>query len=219
MKTPKICPQCRGKLITGKRHKDGEATAVELVCKDCKKRYASIDMKVPVEDTDREMAEDLEWKKFLEKTPLPQIRLPISGMVLPDSAEVDATDMGKYEDIFFSLESSVFSGWNQNPKLLDNDVIESFSMLLKDLDNQPEGKLSWLLETSLKARLLFRERSGQGKFSIGEVNSCIKLLLYIAKEHENRTGDGYLRWVKTFFTTGLPETPEEHLEYLYKNEI
>ena len=213
------CVKCGGKLVAGKTHREKDARATEIVCKGCGGRYASIDMKIPYssESEKKGIEEDLAWKKFIANTPLEEIRRPIALLLLPDAAEVDATDMGKYQDIFFALESSVFSGWNQKPALRDNDVLEAFQTLLDDFDSQPEGSLAWLLATSLKARLLFRKGRGGTDFTLGEAVSCVKLLIRIAHEHENSTGDGYLWWARAFFTTGLPQTPGENLDYLLEN--
>ena len=236
MKTPDKCPKsagagapsaftrcvkCGGTLVAGKIHKEKDAQATELTCKGCRRRYASIDMKIPYggENGKNEIKVDLAWKKFLDSTPPSEIRKPISELVLPDKTEVDATDMGKYSDIFFSLESPIFSAWGQQPFLKDKDVLGAFQAILEDLDSQPDGSLAWLLATSLKARLMFCKGRGGKDFTLGEAVSCIKLLIHIAHEHENTDGDGYLRWVRAFFTTGLPQTHKENLEYLLKNEL
>jgi len=221
MKTPEKCPKCGGKLAKGETHREKDASATEYICKGCGKKYAAIDMKIPYrsESEKKQIEEDFAWKKFLDGTPPSEIRQLIASLVLPDATEVDATDMGRYSDIFFALESIVLSGWEQKPSLRDKDVLEAVDTLLSDLDNQPEGSFAWLLATSLKARLMFRKGRGGKDFTLGEVVSCIKLLAHIAREHENSAGDGYLRWVRAFFTTGLPKTSMENLDYLVENEL
>ncbi len=221
MEIPKKCAKCGGKLVAGKTHKEKDARVTAIICKGCGERYASIDMKIPYssESEKKGIEEDLAWKKFIANTPLEEIRKPIATLLLPDAAEADATDMGRYEDIFFALESSIFTGWNQNSALKDSDVLEAFHTLLDDFDSQPDGSFAWLLATSLKARFLFRKGRGGKDFTLGEAVSCIKLLIRIAREHENPAGDGYLRWVRAFFTTGLPQTPMENADYLLENEL
>jgi len=221
MKIPEKCPKCGGKLAKGETHRDRDFSATKYTCKGCGKKYAAIDMKIlySSESERKQVEEDLAWKQFLDNTPPSEIRKPIASLVLPDAAEVDATDMGKYSDIFFALESMIFTGWRQQPSLDDKEVLEALDTALSDLDSQPEGSFAWILATSLKARLMFRKGRGGKDFTMGEIVSCIRLLARIAREHENSTGDGYLRYLRAFFTTGLPETAKEHVDYLVKNEL
>ena len=147
------------------------------------------------------------------------IRVPIAELVVNDNKRVKISDMADYCDVFFAIENTVYSYWESNADLADNDVIRIFVNLLRDLDRQKEGTLESEISMGIKAILTWRNIKGMRPYTAGEIASCISFLLKIAKNHKSPDGRGYLKWIKTFFEGRMPKTVEEQIEYTLKNEM
>jgi hypothetical protein len=75
------------------------------------------------------------------------------------------------------------------------------------------------ISTNVKMCLWFRNHEKQRKYSVGEVHSCLSMLVSIAKDHNSPDGVGYLKWVKTFFAGKMPTNIVDILDYLFQNEV
>ena len=67
-------------------------------------------------------------------------------------------------------------------------------------------------------RNIIRTREKQGKYTYGEIISCISYLIKIAHEHKSSDGVGYLKWVKTFFDGDMPLTVDDIVDHIFQNE-
>lgn len=205
----KKCKKCGRKLVVGKIVDGGDGVvATELKCKHCNESFW--DLKFPVEQLGSDDGEG-----GISEA---EVCLPLAEFVEPDDKPADVHDMGKYSDVFFSIEYVVLSLWKSNPKMKDKEVIKALRILQENFDNHEGGSVADELAKSVKAMLVMRRKKGKRRYTKGEIISCVALLEGIAKEHENSKGDGYLRWVRTFFEGKLPETEEEMFEYAVENE-
>ena len=145
------------------------------------------------------------------------VNQPLENLVGSSKAKVVIEDISDYTDIFYSIESVVLLAWQENPALNDKKVLSAYNKLKKDFDGQKKGSLADEISKSVKAQLLV---SGIGGCTCthGEIISCVKTLIKIAKNHRSPNGIGYLHWTKTFFEGNMPETPEDILEYIAKYE-
>lgn len=203
----KTCEKCGGKFVVCEIAKEGEVVATKLKCEHCD--TCITDIKMPTEDFVRMGG------NYISDA---DVCRPLAELVKPDAGLVDARDMGRYADVFFALEHTVLLLWKSDQRLRDSDVNEAFRSLRNDFDNSEEGSVADELARSVKAMLISRRMKRKGEYTRGEIISCVKLLEGIAKEHENSQGDGYLRWVKTFFEGKLPATQKEIADYITKNE-
>lgn len=147
------------------------------------------------------------------------VKVPITELVVNDKRHVKIKDMADYYDVFFALENTTFRYWGSHPKLTDSDVISAFNSILRDFDNQKDGTLASELSMGVKAVLILRKRNNTKNYTLGEITSCISLLIKLAKEHERPDGRGYLRWIKAFFEGKMPKTEGEITKYILQNDF
>ncbi len=147
------------------------------------------------------------------------LNIPLRELVINDRRRVRIRDMSDYWDIFFAIERAILAYWEDYcTALKDRDVIKSLYSLL-DFGEQEEGTLaSWIAE-SLKAMLILRKRTGKKDYKLGEVLSCISLLISLVRTHRSSDGIGYLKWIKNFFEGKMPLTMDEIIDYIRKNEM
>ena len=108
--------------------------------------------------------------------------------------------------------------WQGKPILKDKTVISAYRKLTKDFDKQKKGSLASEISLHVKAELVRNRIEGGRDYTYGEIMSCLKYLIKIAKNHNSPSGRGYLQWIKTIFEGNMPETGEEILEYILKHE-
>jgi len=147
------------------------------------------------------------------------VRVPLSILVINKKTPVKIRDMANHSDIFFSIENTVFQVWLENPSLGDQDVLQAYTVLLKDFDYQPDDTLASEIAKSVKAILIFRKQDKQRNYTYGEITSCLSLLISIAKEHKSCDGKGYLKWIKTFFDGKMPTDVKDIIDYICQNEL
>ncbi|GEM_PF-1964725 len=148
------------------------------------------------------------------------VKVPIRELVINDSKRVRIRDMADYSDIFFAIEFTILTYWEDCcTTLKDRDVIKSLYSLLGNFDGQEEGTLASEIAKALKATLIWRKRIRRRKYKLGEILSCISLLISVARNHQSPDGIGYLKWIKNFFEGKMPLTIEEILDYMWENEM
>ncbi len=143
---------------------------------------------------------------------------PLTAFVKPDKREVVIADMEDYADVFYAVEYTVMCIWQDDPALEDRDVISAYKKLLKDFDGGEEGSLVDEISKSVKAMLLYRRLDGREDYTHGEIVSCLKFLVNIARQHKSPSGRGYLHWLRVFFEGKLPVTEGEMLDYILRYE-
>ena len=142
---------------------------------------------------------------------------PFENLVGSSKRKVVIDDISDYTDIFYSIESVVLLAWQENPVINDKKVLSAYNKLKKDFDGQKKGSLADEISKSVKAQLVLSGIEGC-TYTHGEIISCVKTLIKIAKNHRSPNGIGYLHWVKTFFEGNMPENSEDILEYIEKYE-
>jgi transcriptional antiterminator len=148
-----------------------------------------------------------------------EVKAPLGELVINNKKQVKIKDMADYYDVFFAIENTTFHYWIGNPDLNDRKVINAFNHLLRDFDNQKEGGLASEISKSVKAILIWRKRNKDRDYTLGELTSCISLLIKLANEHKSSGGRGYLKWIRAFFEGRMPESEEEIMKYILQNEI
>ena len=145
------------------------------------------------------------------------VNQPLENLVGSNKRNVVIEDISDYTEIVYSIESVVLLTWQENPGLNDKKVLSAYNKLKKDFDGQKKGSLADEISKSVKAQLVIGGIEGD-VYTYGEIISCVKTLIKIAKNHRSPNGIGYLHWTKTFFEGNMPETPEDILEYIEKYE-
>lgn len=146
------------------------------------------------------------------------INQPLANLVGSSKAKVVIDDISDYFEIFHSIESVVLFAWQKNPALNDKKVLSAYNKLKKSFDGQKKGSLADDISKSVKGQLVLGRMDGYSMYTHGEILSCIKTLIKIAKNHRSPNGTGYLHWIKTFFEGNMPETPEDIFDYIEKYE-
>ena len=160
----------------------------------------------------------MEKKEDFEPTE-EDVRVPLSVLVINKKTPVKIRDMANYSDIFFAIENTVLQFWLENPSFGDQDILQAYTVLLKDFDHQPDNTLASEIAKSVKAILIFKKQDKQGNYTYGEITSCLSLLISIAKEHKSSDGKGYLKWIKTFFDGKMPMDVKDIFDYICQNEL
>lgn len=146
------------------------------------------------------------------------MKIPIAKLVINNKKGVKINDMADYYDLFFAIENTTLLYWESHTDITDKDVINAFNRLLRDFDNQKEGTLESEISKDIKVILILRKNDKKEDYTLGEIVSCIILLMKIAKEHQSSNGIGYLKWIRAFFEGRMPLTEEEITEYIFQNE-
>ena len=146
------------------------------------------------------------------------VNRPLAELVESGNEKVLFEDIADYYEIFFSIENTVLNIWQKKPFLKDKTVLSAYNKLKKDFDGQKEGSLADEISKSVKALLLQNKLEGERSYTYGEINSCVKHLIKLVKQHRSPSGIGYLHWIKTFFEGNMPKTEEEIWEYIQKFE-
>lgn len=147
------------------------------------------------------------------------VRVSLSTLVLPKEKLVHITHMEKYSDVFFVLEFTVLCYVDDHSRIKDREILDAYRQLAKSFDDLPEGTLASEISKAVKAILLVRKREKKRMYTIGEIKSCVLYLLRIGKQHHSSDGIGYLKWICTFFERGMPQSLEDMMEYITKNEL
>ena len=146
------------------------------------------------------------------------VNRPLAELVESCNEKVLFKDIGDYYEIFFSIENTVLNIWQKKPFLKDKTVLSAYNKLKKDFDGQKEGSLADEISKSVKALLVQNKLEGERSYTYGEINSCVKHLIKLVKQHKSPSGIGYLHWIKTFFEGNMPKTRTEIWEYIEKYE-
>lgn len=146
------------------------------------------------------------------------VNRPLAELVESSKEKIVIENIGDYHDIFYSIESTVLEVWQKKPALKDKSVISAYKKLSKDFDRHKKGSLEYNISISLKSQLIYNSFKENKRYTYGEIISCLKALIKIAKQHRSPSGIGYLHWTKTFFEGNMPETEKEILEYILKYE-
>ena len=146
------------------------------------------------------------------------VNRPLAELVESGNEKVLFEDIADYHEIFFSIENTVLNIWQKKPFLKDKTVLSAYNKLKKDFDGQKEGSLADEISKSVKALLVQNKLEGERSYTYGEINSCVKHLIKLVKQHRSPSGIGYLHWIKTFFEGNMPETRTEIWKYIQKFE-
>jgi hypothetical protein len=146
------------------------------------------------------------------------VNRPLAELAESGNEKVSFEDIGNYHEIFYSIESTVLNFWQKKPDLKDKTVLSAYNKLKKDFDSQKQGSLADEISKSVKALLVQNKLEGERSYTNGEINSCVKHLIKLVKQHRSPSGIGYLHWIKTFFEGNMPETRAEIWEYIQKYE-
>ena len=126
------------------------------------------------------------------------VKTPISKLVINNKKRVKINDMADYYDIFFAIENTTLLYWNSHPNITDEDVVNAFNKLLQDFDVRDEETLASEISKGVKAILILRKWDKKRDYTMGEIISCVSLLIKLAKEHKSPDGIGYLKWIRVF---------------------
>jgi len=143
---------------------------------------------------------------------------PLAELAESGNEKVLFEDIADYYEIFFSIENMVLNIWQKKPFLKDKTVLSAYNKLKNDFDEQKEGSLADEISKSVKALLVQNKLEGGRNYTYGEINSCVKHLIKLVKQHRSPSGIGYLHWIKTFFEGNMPKTDEEIWDYIEKYE-
>jgi len=146
------------------------------------------------------------------------VNRPLAELAESGNDKVLFEDIGDYYEIFFSIENTVLNIWQKKPFLKDKTVLSAYKKLKKDFDGQKEGSLADEISKSVKALLVLNKLEGERSYTYGEINSCVKHLIKLVKQHRSPNGIGYLYWIKTFFEGNMPKTRAEIWKYIQKYE-
>ena len=146
------------------------------------------------------------------------VNRPLAELVENGIGNMAIEDIADYQEIFASIESVVLFMWQENPALKDKTVLSAYNKLKKDFDSQKKGSLAYNISQSVKGKLMLNRIEGERSYTYGEIISCVRLLIKLAKQHRSPSGIGYLHWIKTFYEGNMPETESEILEYIKKYE-
>jgi len=146
------------------------------------------------------------------------VNRPLAELVESGNEKVLFEDIADYYEIFFSIENTVLNIWQKKPFLKDKTVLSAYNKLKKDFDGQKEGSLADEISKSVKALLVQNKLEGERSYTYGEINSCVKHLIKLVKQHRSPSGIGYLHWIKTFSEGNMPKTDEEIWDYIEKYE-
>jgi hypothetical protein len=146
------------------------------------------------------------------------VNRPVAELVERGNKKVLFEDIDEYYEIFYSIESTVLNFWQKKPALNDKTVLSAYNKLKKDFDGQKKDSLADEISKSVKALLVFNKIEGKRGYNYGEINSCIKILIKLVKQHRSPSGIGYLHWIKTFFEGNMPKTKSEIRKYIQKYE-
>jgi len=146
------------------------------------------------------------------------VNRPLAELVESGNEKVLFEDIADYYEIFFSIENTVLNIWQKKPFLKDKTVLSAYNKLKKDFDGQKEGSLADEISKSVKALLVQNKLEGERSYTYGEINSCVKHLIKLVKQHRSPSGIGYLHWIKTFFEGNMPKTDKEIWDYIEKYE-
>jgi hypothetical protein len=147
-----------------------------------------------------------------------ELAAPLSSLADPDRGPVEVGDMAEYPDLFAVLEGTALNFWKAHPEATDELVLDSFNELLGSFDRCREGSLAWEVSRRVKGLLIARAREGKRRYSVGEMNSCLRALIDLAVVHESWDGIGYLKWVRTCLEGRMPRTQAEIASYILQHE-
>ena len=126
------------------------------------------------------------------------------GELVPDGSRPIINDNSReeYLPLLFSIEQLIFAGYEENPSLKDNDVIELLKNVRDGIWKDYEGKneLERGFIAGLKLELF---RLTHLEYTKGEVSACLSHVLNSVKRHrESGYGRSYLEFIKDFFKGG-----------------
>ncbi len=142
----------------------------------------------------------------------------LADLVESGTKKVSIENISDYHGILTSIEAAVLHTWQENTNLNDKKVLSAYNKLKKDFDGQKKGSLADKISQSVKGQLMLYKSEDNKIYTHGEIISCVKILIKIAKNHKSPNGIGYLHWIKTFYEGNMPETEEDMLEYAQKYE-
>ena len=143
---------------------------------------------------------------------------PLADLVESGTRKVSEENVADYQGILTCIEAAVLYAWQENPNLNDKKVLSAYNKIKKDFDGQKKGSLADEISQSVKGQLMLYKIEDNKIYTHGEIISCVKFLIKIAKNHKSRNGIGYLHWIKTFYEGNMPTTEEAILEHIQKYE-
>jgi len=146
------------------------------------------------------------------------VNQPLAELVENGNRKVAIEDIADYHEILASIESVVLFMWHEKPNLKGKTVLSAYNKLKKDFDSQKKGSLAYTISQSVKGQLMLNRIEGERSYTYGEIISCVRLLIKLAKQHRSSSGIGYLHWIKTFYEGNMPKTESEIREYIKKYE-
>ncbi len=145
--------------------------------------------------------------------------VPMESLVAPDRTLVNASKMDEYSNIYLAIEATVMDRQKARPSLKDRNVLSALRKLKKGFEGHKENSLEAKIAKNLKIMLALRRKGGEEDYTMGEINSCIRSLIKIVKNHASPSGMGYLHWIEAFFEDRLPVTEKEISKYIKKEEM
>lgn len=134
------------------------------------------------------------------------VAVPMESLVDPDRTPVNASKMDEYSNIYLTIESTVMERQKARPSMKDRNVLSALRKLKKGFEGHKENSLEDNIAKNLKIQLALCREGGEEDYTMGEINSCIRSLIKIVKNHASPSGMGYLHWIEAFFEDRLPVT-------------
>ncbi len=147
------------------------------------------------------------------------VAVPMESLVDPDRTPVNASKMDEYSNIYLTIESTVMERQKARPSMKDRNVLSALRKLKKGFEGHKENSLEDNIAKNLKIQLALCREGGEEDYTMGEINSCIRSLIKIVKNHASPSGMGYLHWIEAFFEDRLPVTEKEISKYIKKEEM
>ncbi len=143
---------------------------------------------------------------------------PLADLVESSTKKVPIEDIVNYQGILTSIEARILYEWQENPDLNDKEVLSAYNKIKKDFEGHKKGSLAYELSQAMKGQLMLYKIEDDRIYTHGEIISCVRALIKIAKIHKSPSGIGYLHWIKTLYEGNLPKTEKDMLEYIQKYE-
>lgn len=124
----------------------------------------------------------------------------------------------QYENFFLAIESAILSEYENDPELLDHEVLEILIHMNKAMgDEEDITDLERKIRAILKLNAATRKSSGAA-LSVPELRAVITRIIHWVKNHSDEGKQGYLNYLKAFMHGEL-KTEDSRVEYLKKNRL
>ena len=117
---------------------------------------------------------------------------------------------------FFEIESAIIDEYEDNPELLDKEVLGILDHINKSLgDEENTPKLEQIIRAALKLNVASGKHNKGKAISVPELKAVITRIIHWVKNHSDEGKQGYLNYLKAFMHGEL-ETEEDRIEFLEK---